>query len=688
MAVDPRSASVQFLPGVGPARAAEFAKLGITTVGELLWHLPTRYELQPKSQAIGSLRLGETATVVAKLRSVRTGGVGISAELVDGTGRCRIKWFNMPYLSDKLRVGQVIRITGTVQFDEQSSLGRFVNPTFRVLAEDEDPFGDDRDEFVPVYPATSNLSSAIIARSVQAALTTCTGAIDEILPDALREQRGLPPRAVAFERVHKPVTEADGAVARRRLAYDELLLTQLAVQQGRRARRATGAPAIQVTPVVDERIRARLPFTLTAAQERAVADIVRDLGRPTPMARLLQGDVGAGKTAVAVYAALATIANRCQVAMLAPTEILARQTYARFAAYLEGSRVRMAFLAGGLSRQRRDELRGRLAAAELDLIVGTHALLEEDVRFPRLGLAIIDEQHRFGVAQRQALRLKGHAPHYLLMTATPIPRTLAMTLYGDLDVSIIDELPPGRQPVTTRLIAASAAQEAWDFVRTRLEAGERAFVVYPLVEESDALELQAATAEAERLARVVFPQFAVGLLHGRMSADEKAAALADFRCGKTQILAATTVIEVGVDVPEATVMVVAHAERYGLAQLHQLRGRIGRGALASYCLLLAEVGAGHARERLEVLCRTQDGFVIAEADLLQRGPGELIGKRQHGLPEFHAANLTCDLDLLTQARDDAASLLTDDPELSAPVHTALAAALTAYISSPSHVGTT
>ncbi|MCB9865273.1 MAG: ATP-dependent DNA helicase RecG [Phycisphaerales bacterium] len=615
----PLGMSVQFLRGVGPARAAAFAALGIETVADLLAHLPFRYDHIPKSVPIGHLRADVVATIVGGIRSVRasrgqTRG-SIKAVVHDGTGACHVRWFNSSYLRDKLQVGQTIRLTGKVEDGDGKAC--FVNPAYRLLEPEEDPFADDGDAFVPVYPATAQLSSAAIRRVVAGALEQALPQIEEILPESLRAARQLPPRRTAVARMHAPTSLEDAGVARRRLAYDELLLMQLAMQLRRgQMRVARGAPRITTTPIVDERIRARLPFALTEAQERAVRAIAADLNSDQPMTRLLQGDVGSGKTAVAVYAALTTIASRGQVAMLLPTEVLAQQTFERLTAYLAGSRVRMALLTGGMPRAARAEALTALARGQIDIVAGTHALLEPDVHFRRLALVIVDEQHRFGVSQRARLREKGVRTHYLVMTATPIPRTLAMTLYGDLDVTVIDALPPGRQPIATRLVGPGDPERsaAWDEVRRRLTAGEQAYIVYPLVEESEALDLKAATAEAENLRAGALAGFAVGLLHGRMSGPEKSAVIEEFRAGRLQALVSTTVIEVGVDVPAATVMVIEHAERYGLSQLHQLRGRVGRGDQPSCCLLMTELAGEPARQRLGVICATTDGFRIAEAD--------------------------------------------------------------------------
>ena len=670
LALESDVSSVRF---VGPERAVALAKLGVRTVGDLIEYFPFRHEMRPKSVPIGDLVEGMVATLIGELRNVREGTsprATISATLVDGTGRMRLRWFNSPHLVGRLNTGDVVRVTGKVE--PYGDIAFLTNPNLEPIDDDADPFENDKDRFTPVYPASAELASRQIGKLVDEALRAAGTRIGEFLPESLRERRRLPPRATAILRYHHPTSADEVAIARARLAYDELLLCQIAVQRAR-TRAAEQAPgrAIVVTEAVDQRIRRRFPFTLTSGQDRATGEIRFDLARSQPMNRMLQADVGAGKTVVALYAALAAVANKRQAALIAPTEVLAAQHFAKTRQYLTGSRVRVDHLAGATPRRERDALLVRIAAGEVDLLIGTHAILEKTVRFRDLGLVIVDEQHKFGVAQRAALRAKGAAPHVLVLTATPIPRTLAMTFFGDLDVSIIDGAPPGRQPIVTRLVTIEHVNDAWGFTRSRLARGEQAYVVYPLVEESEALPLKAARTEVQRLSEGPLRGFAVELLHGGMKGVEKQAAMERFRNGQTRVLVATTVIEVGVDVPKATVMAVQHAERYGLSQLHQLRGRIGRGTDKSYCLLFTEKAGPHAAERLKILCETCDGFRIAEEDLRLRGPGELLGTRQHGMPAFRVADLVSDLPCLEAARDDAAALLRSDARLALPEHAAL-----------------
>ncbi len=669
---------VQFVKGVGPVRAKHFSKLGVRNVGDLVHLFPFRHECKPQSQAIGTVEPGGLSTVIGELKNVRVSGRfssgTISAQVIDGTGRCGVRWFNSGYLADRLHPGIVVRLTGKV--DLYNARPQIVNPEISIIEKGEDPFAEDHERREPVYPAIAELSSRQIKRLVESVLDVAAPQIEEILPAALRKKRDLPPRRTAIVRYHKPTGPMDVRVARRRVAYDELLLFQLAIQTSRRKLRAgPRATPISMTPTIDERIRQRFPFSMTKGQDHAVVEICADLARDLPMNRLLQADVGAGKTAVAVYASLAAIARKRQVAMLAPTEVLASQLFAKVNQYLAGSRVRIGYLAGSTKQSERAILLRDLACGKLDWLIGTHALVEKKVRFSKLALVIIDEQHKFGVAQRAALRQKGPSPHVLVLTATPIPRTLAMTVFGDLDVSIIAGSPPGRKPIVTRLVTEQKRSEAWRFVRSRVDKGEQAYVVYPLVNESDALPLKAATVEVESLRETFLEGRVVGLLHGKMKPAEKKEVMDRFRRGEVQVLVSTTVIEVGVDVADATLMVIEHAERFGLSQLHQLRGRVGRGSKKSYCLLMSDARGQTSRERLGVLCKSNDGFRIAEEDLRLRGPGELIGRRQHGVPAFRVADLVTDFELLEHARDDAAAILSADPLLKDPDHAALKRAL-------------
>ncbi len=656
---------VQFIKNVGPVRAEAFASLGVRTLGDLIEHAPFRYELFPRSIPIGRLRHAEVATVIGCVDGVRSSG-GRSgsavAHVVDGTGRCRVRWFNSPYLKDRLVRGQTIRLTGKVeQFKNEA---QFINPRFEVLESAEIAFEGDEDRFEPVYPAVAQLNSSAILRIIANVLSEAVECVVEPLPEWLRNERGLPLRRTAITRVHQPTQLEDAAVARRRLAYDELLRAQLTVQRLRRRRsNETGAIPIHISDHINDRIRARFPFQLTAGQDNAVKEIAADLNASRPMRRLLQGDVGSGKTAVALYAALGAVAHGKQVAIMAPTEVLAAQHERKAQAYLAGSRVRLARLTGSVPSKTKQEISAAAASGQVDILIGTHTLIEGKVRFANLALVIIDEQHRFGVSQRAGLTSKGRRPHVLFMTATPIPRTLAMTFLGDLDVTSIHDRPPGRKVFRTRCVRNADTENVWPFVREKLAAGEQAYIVYPIIDESETLPLTAASDAYERLRTGPLSDVRVGLLHGRMPARERDAVMNDFRDGTLQALVSTTVIEVGVDVPNATIMVIEHAERFGLSQLHQLRGRIGRGRRESHCILVCQNQAGKAMERLNVLVETDDGFRIADEDLRLRGPGELLGTRQHGLPDFKFADLQADIDLIEAARDDAAKLLRHDPEL-------------------------
>jgi len=670
---------IRYLPGVGPKRAADLGRLGIHQIGDLLEHLPSRHE-RHESLVIEDLDEGIIATITGRITTVRTSfgrrGPTISATLIDNTGKCRLAWFNAPWMQGCLRQGMTVRATGRVTEYRQSA--QLTNPKIVPLDEDDAEISCDPAHFQGVYPATAAVSSRAIGKLITTHLDPMLQQVREWYPQAYLDERRLPPRQWALRVIHQPTSDDEVERARRRLAYDELLLMQLAVGLVRfhRSRQASATP-MPCSGECDRRIRRRFPFVLTKAQDRAVAEIVSDLACTRPMSRLLQGDVGCGKTVVALYAALLAVANRLQVAIMAPTELLAEQHARTIRQFLEGSRVRHDLLTGGLPARRRRDILSRIASGDLDIVVGTHALLQGDVRFDRLGLVIVDEQHRFGVRQRAGIRGKGPTPHYLLMTATPIPRTLAMTVFGDLDVTTIDQLPPGRSSVQTRIVGPQQEEAAWAFVRDRLQRGEQGFVVYPLIDESDKLELRAATTEFDRLAKSVFPRHRVGLLHGRMTTAERDTVMADFLARRVDLLVATTVVEVGIDVPNATCMVIEHAERYGLSQLHQLRGRIGRGHARGHCLLMTGAEAGSEHHRLGILSGTTDGFKIAEEDLRLRGPGEMLGTRQHGLPQLRVADLLRDGDLLRMAQRDASDLVRNDAQLRQKEHQMLRTMLTA-----------
>ncbi|MCC6640771.1 MAG: ATP-dependent DNA helicase RecG [Deltaproteobacteria bacterium] len=687
------------LPGVGPRRAETFAKRELRCIADLLFLLPSRYDDRRSLVAVGALEVGRRATFVARVlvadfTASRGRGRMQRAFLAvagDETGSVNLKWFHGGEpMRERLRKGALLLVTGDVRRYRFSK--ELLHPEIEVLEEapavGQEGAGAPRDaaaapsvdrlrRIVPVYSSVEGVPPRTLRRLVDAAVATSADVVEGFLPERLVRERRLPAVATALREVHEPAQDAElepylrrRSPAHERLVLEELFLLQLGLE-ARRIGRAR-EPGIAL-PRGANRVRAAasgLPFRLTAAQERVVREIDDDLAQPHPMHRLLQGDVGSGKTAVAFLAAVRAAANACQTALLAPTELLAEQherTLQRLAASGGGATaLRIAVLTASLSRAQSQTVRSALAAGEIDLVVGTHALLSEEVRFSRLALAVVDEQHRFGVAQRQALLARdaeGRAPHLLVMTATPIPRTLALTLYGDLDVSVIDELPPGRSPITTDVLRAGEGRRVLDLLRQTLARGEQACVVYPLVEESEKSDLRAATESAGKIAAAL-PGKRVDLVHGRVGAGERAAAMARFERGETDVLVSTSVIEVGVDVPNATLMIVEHAERFGLAQLHQLRGRVGRGARPGTCLLMARGSTEESEARLRALVETTDGFAIADADLRIRGPGEFLGTRQSGrIPNLRLADLLRDADLVAVARRAAAETLRTDPGL-------------------------
>jgi len=658
---------LRYLKGVGPRRAADFASAGLNTLEDLLYRFPLRYEDRSHLQPIASLAPGRSATIAGRilsagLRSTRRPGFKIfEAVITDDSGSVRAVWFNQPFLRDVIVAGQRLVCYGEVEMRGGGSL-QLANPQYELLDEEAEGETIHTGRIVPVYERAGTLTPKVQRRIVFDALDRIRSGVADQLPEPVRSRLGLPTRQAALLASHFPPPDAPiedlnrfATPAQRRLIFEEAFLFHVGVLARRQsASLERKTVSIVVNDDIREAARRILPFRLTAGQRRALKEIVDDLQRPQPMNRLLQGDVGAGKTIVALLAALVAMENGVQVAFMAPTEILAEQHYLGIARLLAASRFRVALLTGSTPAKTRREQLAEIAAGSIQLIVGTHALVQGDVRFKQLGLVVIDEQHRFGVLQRATLREKGLHPDVLVMTATPIPRTLALTLYGDLDVSVIRDLPPGRLPVRTIARPESRRAEVYDFVRQQVDERRQVYVVYPLVEESDKVDLKAATEMADHLAQEVFPEYRVGLLHGRMSAEGKERVVKAFVAGELDVLVSTTVIEVGVDVPNASVMVVEHAERFGLSQLHQLRGRVGRGAHQSYCCLLYQSPLSEeARGRLKALTETTDGFVIAERDLELRGPGDFFGTRQAGVPTFRTIDLLRDRELLDVAHQEA-----------------------------------
>jgi ATP-dependent DNA helicase RecG len=688
--MDPLQSPLQFLKGVGPRRAADLQRVGLHTLEDLLYRFPIRYEDRGTFQTIASLRPGMTASVIGEilgcgLRPTRRPRFKIFEMVVrDRTGSLRAIWFNQPFLNDIFKPHQRVILYGKLELTSHGL--QFQSPQYEILPGERDAeepgtaetHDDDTlhtGRIVPIYEKTGHLTTKMQRVLVHMAIAQLPSTVPDPIPDDVREGQRLIDRRTALSDVHfppagTPIDELNRfrSAAQRRLIFEEFYLFQLGLVLRKRQASAERKPrSVVITDDVREAARKVLPFRLTGDQKKAIAEIVEDMKRPQPMNRLLQGDVGSGKTIVALMAALVAMENGFQVAFMAPTEILAEQHFITIRKLLESSRFRMTLLTGATPAKRRREVQAELAGGSLHLVVGTHALVEDPVAFRELGLAIIDEQHRFGVMQRAALRAKGMHPDVLVMTATPIPRTLALTTYGDLDVSVMREMPPGRHPIKTIAKPESRRDEIYDFIRQQLDAGRQTYVIYPLVEESAKIDLRAATEMADHLALDVFPTYRVALLHGRLKPDEKERVMHAFGRGEIHILVSTTVVEVGVDVPNASVMLVEHAERFGLSQLHQLRGRVGRGPHQSYCVLLYQSPlTDHGRERLKALTDTNDGFEIAERDLALRGPGDFFGTRQSGMPTLRVGDLLRDHQLMEEARREAVASL-DDVRQSGPL---------------------
>src|SRR5580693_4748321 len=673
--------SVQMIKGVGPQRAELLAKRGIHTVEDLLLYLPFRYEDRIHFSNVKDIQPNGVFTIRAKVMSGQAipnkhAYNAIYHLLVQDAagGLLPCKFFHGGYLEGRLKPGQQVVLHGKAEIDKlRPARLEMINPQLEMLGNDE-PDSTEVGRIVPIYEAIGTFGSRAIRRAMYAAVQLLDANMPDVLPESLRARLGYPSRTEALMHVHFPAPEESlealntfGSAAQQRLIFEEFFLYQLSLALDRKTTRKENAIAFRVREEkVREALKRILPFKPTAAQKRVLAEIAADLEKPAPMNRLLQGDVGSGKTIVALQAAVIAMENGCQTALMAPTEILAVQHYLSARRILASGGYTVELLISGLKSAEKAAALERIRSGEARLVIGTHALIEDNVEFQRLGFVAIDEQHRFGVLQRKRLMDKaaahGHAPHVLVLTATPIPRTLSLTLYGDLDVSVLDELPPGRTPITTRMTSEPHLPGVWESLRREVAAGHQAYIVYPVIEESK-LELKAAMEEYERLSREVFPKLKLGLLHGRLSSEEKDEVMQRFRKNEAQILVATTVVEVGVDVPNATVMVIEHAERFGLSQLHQLRGRIGRGAQKSHCILVAPFRmTDEARARLETMVRTSNGFEIAETDLLLRGPGEFFGTRQSGNLGFHIANPLRDRELLELARREAFALAADNAQ--------------------------
>jgi ATP-dependent DNA helicase RecG len=702
------STPVQYVKGIGPRLAEILGAKAIHTVGDLLHYLPFRYEDRLNPRGIAELRAGEMASVIAEVRNAglfRTRRMPIF-QMTAGQGRARLKclWFNGGYLRDRFKPGQMVALYGKIEADRNGEL-QIMQPQFEILGETSEDGGTDATDqklaaslevgrIVPIYESAGQgrLTARWFRRIIRSALENMPADLPDPLPAVVRSRMGLITPQEALWKVHWPdagesFTDLQSArtPAHMRLIFEELFFVELGLEFKRRQMKAQTGIAFQPNEKVRAAIKKILPFHPTAAQKRVLKEIVSDMEKPSPMRRLLQGDVGSGKTIVAFEAAILAIENGYQVALMAPTEILAQQHYLSARRILENAGYRIVILTGSVEQDRKREIRRHIAQGNAHLIIGTHALLEETVEFAKLGLVIVDEQHRFGVMQRLKLMKKtneevpgtaGQAngngaggspkestseapePDVLVMTATPIPRTLALTLYGDLDLSVLDELPPGRTPVLTRRVSDERSGEVWEFVRKQVAAGHQAYVVYPVIQENEEREMKAAIKMYKELANRIFPDLKVGLLHGRLDNDLKEHVMRLFQAGELNILVATTVIEVGVDVPNATVMVIEHAERFGLLQLHQLRGRIGRGAAKSFCILMTGGKVSDEGERrLDAMVRTNDGFQIAELDLELRGPGEFFGTKQAGMPSFLVANLIRDRQVLEAAKREAAAVM-------------------------------
>ena len=653
---------VRYIKGIGEAKAKSLGKLGIATLGDLINWFPRRYEDRREIKPISQLIPGEPACVSAmiasepKLSHIRKGMDLVKVRAVDDTGALDVTFFNQSWLKNQLRVGETYTFYGRAEGSllRKSMASPIVEPEGRR---------EHTGRIVPIYPLTAGISQLLLSRAIRQGLDSCADILPDCLPDSVRQAHQLCRVNYAYENIHFPESPEALDIARRRLAFEELFFFAIGLKLLRSRRETVSVEPFQ--PVDMAPFYNALPFTLTDAQRRCVEEAIADMQSGKPMNRLCQGDVGSGKTMVATACVYFCIKNGHQAALMAPTELLAEQHYRGLAPLLERLNIRCALLTGSTTVKTKRSVTAQLATGEIDFAIGTHALISGGVAYADLGLVVTDEQHRFGVAQRTALAEKGEHPHTLVMSATPIPRTLALILYGDLDVSVIDQLPPGRKPIETYAVTSAYHPRLYAFIRKQVEAGRQVYIVCPMVSENDELpdERKAVTEYAQKLQTEIFPDLKVAFVHGKMKATEKDAVMSAFAAGKTDILVSTTVIEVGVDVPNANLMVVENAERFGLSQLHQLRGRVGRGQHQSYCVLVSDSKNDETRQRLKAMTKTADGFKIAEEDLRLRGPGDFFGLRQHGLPGLRVADLGCDTRLLAEAQSAADGLLAEDPAL-------------------------
>ena len=682
---DRLSTPIQYVKGIGPKLARLFEKKGIRTIEDALYFLPRAYEDRRHLRKITDLEAGKRQTGFGEILLSGMAFFPYSRKRIfqavvgDGSGTLTLKWFHghARYLKERFRKGRKLVFSGDVKVFHQKR--EIVHPDVEMVEGDIEEDSINFKRIVPIYSETEGLHQRTLRRLMKTVVDHYADALSSPIPEDILKRLGLVDFQEAFRRVHFPTDEASvnglnlhHSPGHRRIIFDEFFFLELGLAIRKKGVALEEGIPFQPSGQLCQRLIERLPFQLTGAQQRVLSEIRQDMTQPHPMNRLIQGDVGSGKTAVALLASLDVIEEGYQAALMVPTEVLAEQHYFNLRPWVEPLGIHVALLTSNIKGQEREEIYGKVRAGQVQLVIGTHAMIQESVEFQRLGLAIIDEQHKFGVVQRGLLKKKGSHPHLVVMTATPIPRTLAMTVYGDLDVSIIDEMPKGRMPVETKVFPETARPRVYRILEDEIKKGRQAFIVYPLVEESEKLDLRNATQMAEYLGKNVFPDFKVGLLHGRVKSGEKESIMREFTEGRTHILVSTTVIEVGIDIPNASVMVVEHAERFGLSQLHQLRGRIGRGRHPSRCILMAPYRCSEeARVRLRAMERTTDGFQIAEEDLNLRGPGEFFGIRQSGFPDFRVAHIIRDTAILVEARREAFRLIERDPELTQPSHTSL-----------------